>query len=335
MLKQIASPSTCSPTPQSLSLTSSATEHQCLASLPHHPVSTHTPPSPLQIMEEVEERIRRFAEEASSLEGFQVLCDPWSPWSGVTAACTAVLADDYPTQTRVLFSTRAPLDHDAALMHELAATGALSGALSAARWMADCSLLVPLDPPPPPPASALLRLDPSRPFHTAAAAAAALDCCSLPWRVAPMAAASGRGAAAAGGAPSLTPSAGATTMAAWAAGLTSRGANIAATGSVFPAVSVPFAAAAEADERLSARERRLRGLSAEAQPAVPPELVSSGLQWALSDACNPLDSALPSPLMRPPVQWCGAALLAMSSTGVSAGNALCAVCAGGAAHFSR
>lgn len=80
-------------------------------------------------------------------------------------------------------------------------------------------------------------------------------------------------------------------MAAWAAGLTMRGANIAATGMVLPAVSVEFPPAVEADTRLSARERRLRGLPVEPQPTVPAELVSGGLQWALGDASDPLDSA--------------------------------------------
>lgn len=255
----------------------------------------------LQIMDDVEERIRHFAEEAAALEGFQILADPWSPWAGVAAACVAELADDYPTQTRALFATRAPLGGDDALMHELAASGTLSGALSAARWMADSSVLVPLEPSVGrvgAPGCSNIRLDHTRPFHTAAAAAAALDNCSLPWRIAPVAAASGRAAAAVGGA--ATPSHGATTMAAWATGLTMRGANIVATGGVIPAVSIPFPAAAEGDMRLSARERRLRGLPVEPQPAVPPELVNGGLLWDLSHTCNPLDSALPS--QRSPVR---------------------------------
>lgn len=142
-------------------------------------------------MDELEDRIRHFAEEASALEGFQVVCDPWSPWAGVAAACTADLADEYPNQSRILFAPRAPLDQTDALMHELAATGALSGALSAARWMADCSLLVPLEPPAAPAPAQDLKLDYSRPFHAAAGAAAALDCCSLPWRAAPASSAAG------------------------------------------------------------------------------------------------------------------------------------------------
>lgn len=244
------------------------------------------PRADLQIVDEVEERLRQFAEEASSLEGFQILCDPWSPWSGVTAACTAALSDDYPNQSRILFGTHAPLSPDDALMHELAATGTLSGALSTARWMADSTLVVPVDTPAPSqPLPRHTSFDPARPFHMSAAAAAAIESCSLPWRVSPMPGAAGVG----------SPSQGATTMAAWAAGLVARGANIVATGGVLPAVSVPFGAAVQVDERLSARERRLRGLPVEPQPAVPPALVTGGLQWGLQPdvgrSCNPLESA--------------------------------------------
>lgn len=237
--------------------------------------------APVQILDDVEERIRRFAEEASSLEGFQVLCDPWSPWSGIAAACTAALADDYPNQPRLLLSCRAPLSPDDALMHELAATGALSGALATAHWMASGTIMVPVEAPAATRPQKHTDIDWSRPFHTSAAAAAALDSSSLPWRMA---------AAGAAGPPSQ----GATTMAAWAAGLTPRGANIVATGGILPAVSVPFTSAVLTDERLSARERRLRGLPVEPQPAVPAALVNGRLQWSLGGTAgvNPLDSAL-------------------------------------------
>eukprot|EP00892_Ulva_mutabilis_P001372 jgi/Ulvmu1/11235/UM073_0007.1 len=242
-----------------------------------------------QVLEDVDERIRKFAEEASALEGFQILCDPWSPWSGISAACAAALSDDYPNQTRVLFGARAPLSPNDALMHELAATGTLSGALSTAHWMTDCSIVVPVDTSAPatrPPQPQHAAFDQTRPFHASAAAAAAVECCTLPWRVAPLPGAGGAG----------PPSVGTATMASWAAGLTTRGANIVATGGVLPAVSVPFAAAVQEDERLSAREKRLRRMPVETQPVVPPALVNERLQWALQPGVgkqfDPLEKVL-------------------------------------------
>ena len=89
----------------------------------------------MQVQQDVEETVRRFAEESDVLEGLQLMCDPLSAWGGLAGACTTQLADDYSNQTRLLYSVQAakqPSNNPAGVPGPKELTESLSVALATA-----------------------------------------------------------------------------------------------------------------------------------------------------------------------------------------------------------
>ena len=227
----------------------------------------------LQVQEGLEDRLHVFAEECDSLEGFQILCDDSTAWSGVSAAAADMLRDEYPKNASLLFATRQDSSEPPDTVR------ALTRALASARWGAACSLRVPMQPPRR--AGPHLLYDAANAFHTSAVMASAIDTCTLPFRLHPTA-----------GAPGCPgpPSVGTCSMADLCNSLAFPAANIAAVGAIVPAVSVAYVSAAEQDVRLSARERRLQGLPALDQIQAPAGLVADGLRW-FTDGWDPKEGA--------------------------------------------
>lgn len=255
----------------------------------------------MQTQEEVEEALRRLAEESDVLDGLQLMCDPNSAWGGMAAMCTTTLADDYSNQTRLLYSVRPPeqpADNPAGTPGPKQITDSLSAALATAQWSKDCSLVLPMHAPSAPLKG--LLYSPDREYHSSALLAASLDTATLPFRLAPLAAGAGtaRMDAARDGASQGcgVPSAGETSLGAWCAALTQPAANFACMGIRLPAHSTGPEVPSEADTRLSAREKRLRGITSEPQASA--DLVSEELVWLLNGRTNPCTSALPSGVLQ-------------------------------------
>jgi hypothetical protein len=213
----------------------------------------------LQALEEVEERARLFAEECDSLEGFQLLCNDSDHWSGFSASTADILHDEYPKKPLLLFATRSP---------NLQSHAALTQAVAMARWGPSCTLRVPLFAPCP---QSALCYDPTNRFHASAVMAAAIDTCTLPFRILPASSAQ----------PSLS-------LASLCETLRLPAANVAAVGTIFPASSIEFQDTSQADARLSARERRLKSLPQGVEAHVPADLVQEDLTW-LTTGWNPLN----------------------------------------------
>ena len=219
------------------------------------------------------------------------MCDPQSAWGGLTGACTTEFADDYSNQTRLLYSVQAskqPLNDPSGTAGPKELTETLSAALATAQWCRDCSLVLPMH--------ALMSSEKlkglrhykaDRDFHSSALLAAALDTATLPFRIAPL---SG-GAYEACGLPSV----GETSLSAWCAALVAPAANVACMGVSLAAESSGQGALSEADMRLSARERRLKGI--QDTPQASATLVGEDVSWLLDGGRDPCSSttAPPSP----------------------------------------
>ena len=239
-----------------------------------------------QAEEDMEEQLRWFAEGCDRLEGFHALAHPCDHFTGTSTATLDALRDAYPKTAVLLFSVA---QDSAQLAPAQSGFGAvernLTAALAAARWATACSLRVPLHSCESTPH---LQLDPANVYHASALYGAAIDTCTLPYRLYPgqaPAQADGRAQQQSG-----PPSHGACAMADLCSTLAFPGASLAALSCTLPANSAPVTADVSQDARLSARERRLQGLAAEAAPAVPAELVAEGLHW-LSGVSDPLAGA--------------------------------------------
>jgi hypothetical protein len=211
---------------------------------------------------EVEERTRLFAEECDNLEGFQLLCNDADHWAGISASAADIFWDEYPKKPLLLFATRSP---------DLNAEASLTQAIAMARWGSSCSLRVPVCVPSP---HKPLVYSTTNAFHVSAVMAAAIDTCTLPFRILPEA--------------SKLPSCSLSTLCEL---LRLPAANVAAVGTILPAPSIEFQDAMVADPRLSARERRLQNLSQVSEPCVPAALVQQGLLW-LTPGLDPLAGVL-------------------------------------------
>ncbi|GAQ79541.1 tubulin [Klebsormidium nitens] len=146
--------------------------------------------------EEMEERVRFFAEESDHMQGFQCIVDDSGGFAAVAAGLLTSLSDEYPRLPRVLFAVRPhtsprpasalnaaasannPL---ARALHEAVSLAALSRASDL--YISDGACLHPdLFPH--------LALQPSKPFHTSAVHAAAFDAFTTPYRLPPRGASS-------------------------------------------------------------------------------------------------------------------------------------------------
>jgi Tubulin domain len=238
-----------------------------------------------QVQVEIEDQLRWFAEECDCLEGFQLLADDSDHWAGVSCTAADVIRDEYSKNALLLFGTQDPSAAASAADQKGSdeVVLGLTRAIATARWAQSCSLRVPMHSGKRGPR---LLYDAARPFHASAAMAAAIDTATLPYRLHPTAPASDRVPPGTPGPPSQ----GACSMVDICSSLSFPGANMAALGTIMPTVSVPCASAPQADTRMSARERRLRGLSAADAAKAPAELVTGGLQW-FATGWNPLEGA--------------------------------------------
>lgn len=120
------------------------------------------------MIEGVSDGVRRFAEECDTLEGVQCFTEDLGLWGGLTASLADAIADDYPKQPMLLFSTRPPPrppapDAEVAALH--ATHDALNAALATGHLSQACSLYVPLLAAPRP---AARQYDSSSRFHASA-----------------------------------------------------------------------------------------------------------------------------------------------------------------------
>lgn len=220
-----------------------------------------------QALEEVEARVRTFAEGCDALEGLQLLSEDSDGWAGLAASAADELQDQYPRKPMLFFGTRVAAPSP---------TTALTQALAAARWGGAASLRVPLQAPA---AAPRLIYDARKPYHAAALMAAAIDTCTLPFRTLPAAQGQRQRSC---------------SMHDMCEALSAPAATIATVGARLPAVSVAVQTGAAVDSRLSARERRLKGLPSAEEPHASADLLQAGLSW-FSHGFDPLKGALATP----------------------------------------
>ncbi|PRW59896.1 tubulin nucleotide-binding domain [Chlorella sorokiniana] len=141
--------------------------------------------------EEMMERIRFFAEECDSLQGFQVLADDLSGFGQLAAHVLQELRDDYGSSLPVMLYTlhpQAPLYAQPAAAAESAPAEArrqrLNEGLSLALLAQQCSTYTVVAPPAAAAALPALRWQPGNAYHTSGLCAAALDTATLPYRLA-------------------------------------------------------------------------------------------------------------------------------------------------------
>lgn len=136
--------------------------------------------------EEVEDRVRGFAEECDNLEGFQLLADCADGFGGLSTSLTQLLADDYHSKSLLTFPVSRAMYQD----YSFPRNGLrMVGSVLSLSGLMESDLITPMS---------LGRewfplhgkirsienvdYDPSLDYHTSGILALALDTLSLPWR---------------------------------------------------------------------------------------------------------------------------------------------------------
>jgi len=140
-----------------------------------------------QCGEDVEDRVRFFAEEADTVQGFHVLTDGFNAFGGVTSALLEHLSDEYASKCRLVL----PVTPARFAEHSVAANSSrfLNSVLSLSESAGFSSLVAPLSLA----ADTFvlpgrhrrlphLDYDPELAYHTSAVLASALDTLTLAWR---------------------------------------------------------------------------------------------------------------------------------------------------------
>jgi hypothetical protein len=97
-----------------------------------------------QQLEEIEDRVRWFAEECDFVQGFHVLCDVDSGFAGLGAAALTQLQDDYPKQALFTFGANAHRNWDAVQDVYLKRQSEVNRALALAEFSSLSTLYTPL-----------------------------------------------------------------------------------------------------------------------------------------------------------------------------------------------
>jgi hypothetical protein len=140
--------------------------------------------------EEIEDSLRSFAEEADSLQGFQLLSDNFDAFGGLGSSLVNLLADEYASKCTVAFTTSPPAyaEYSAA-----ANSSRFLNTVLTADAFADCSavsIVTPLSlaadtfvlPGGQTRDFSQLTYSPDSNYHTSAILAAAYDNVTMPWR---------------------------------------------------------------------------------------------------------------------------------------------------------
>ncbi|CAI5989890.1 unnamed protein product [Closterium sp. NIES-64] len=145
--------------------------------------------------EEVEEGVRRLAEECDALQGFSLLLHATSPFASLATRTALHLAAEFPRAPKLLFSLRPP---DALLPPATLSPGPhalpgmpslhdLSSAVSLASLLPLTSLILPLGLPSLSSVLPHVHASDTALFHSSALLATAIDALSSPFRLAPRA----------------------------------------------------------------------------------------------------------------------------------------------------
>ena len=142
--------------------------------------------------EEIEDKLRSFAEEADNLQGFQVLSDNFDAFGGLGGSLVELLADEYSTKSAISFATspatysrHSVQENSARFLNTVLTTAAHCGGdstsmsvLTPLSLAADTFVLPGMEP------RRFGRLDYSggSHYHTSAILATALESVTLPWR---------------------------------------------------------------------------------------------------------------------------------------------------------
>ncbi|BDA46653.1 Protein misato homolog 1 [Coccomyxa sp. Obi] len=127
------------------------------------------------------DRIRCFAEECDSLQGFQYFSDDLSGFGHFSYELLQMMQDDYARSPVLLFAPRPSLDETPTQQASASRQRRLSEAVSMARLSEVSSVYVPLAPPVSLPC---VRWQPGNVFHASALCATVVDTATLPYRLA-------------------------------------------------------------------------------------------------------------------------------------------------------
>ncbi|OVA10501.1 Misato Segment II tubulin-like domain [Macleaya cordata] len=136
--------------------------------------------------EEMNERLRFFAEECDHIQGIQFIVDDSGGFSSVAEDFLESIADEYTNIPLLLYAARDPRNYISPMSRKDSISRALHDAVSFSRLSSFCKLVVPVGLPSlsRSKVSSFLHIEDAKPFHSSAVYAAALHSVSLPFRMA-------------------------------------------------------------------------------------------------------------------------------------------------------
>ena len=149
--------------------------------------------------EEASDRIRILAEESDSFSGFQCFVEDLSAWGGMATEVLQEVRDDYGGGRTVAVWALRPSTHTAGISQGELRRHRLREGLSTALLSQQSDVYIPIAAPPPPSPSSkvlfpMLTWRGGDTYHESALLASALDCATLPYRLAVSAGGDGGGA---------------------------------------------------------------------------------------------------------------------------------------------
>ena len=141
--------------------------------------------------EQIEDRLRSFAEEADNVQGFQILSDNFDAFGGLGKPLTELLADEYPNKSAISFTTspatyslHSAKENSARFLNTVLTTAAHCGdavsvaAVTPLSLAADTFVLPGAEPR----RFGRLEYKAGSRYHTSAILAAAVEGVTMPWR---------------------------------------------------------------------------------------------------------------------------------------------------------
>ncbi|KAF5736114.1 protein misato 1 isoform X1 [Tripterygium wilfordii] len=135
--------------------------------------------------EEINERLRFFAEECDHIQGFQFIVDDSGGFSALAGDFLENIADEYSNTPVLLYTVRDSRSYIKQRTQKHAVARVLHDAISFSRLSSFCKLIVPVGLPvlSQSKASTFLHIQDDKPYHCSAVYAAALHSISLPFRM--------------------------------------------------------------------------------------------------------------------------------------------------------
>ncbi|GBG84238.1 hypothetical protein CBR_g38209, partial [Chara braunii] len=146
-----------------------------------------------EMLEAINDRIRFFVEECDHLQGFQAIVDDSGGFAAVAADVLSEIADDYGRSPCLLFSVRPPVAAGGSISASQRSISEINNSLSYGVLSGLATCYVPMGRKEFMPQGSELGsgqgyfphivVNEAKPYHTSALYAAAIEACTLPWRL--------------------------------------------------------------------------------------------------------------------------------------------------------